>query len=211
MLATFLMGGKPAMSNSFPEQRGPWQRLSSDLVYDNRWISVSHEQVKTPAGTDGIYGVVHFKNRAVGIIPVDDEGHIWLVRQFRYTLNRHCWEIPMGGGALADDPRDVARRELAEEVGMQAAELVELMSIDISKSVTDEVGVVYLATGLTPCAQQLEESEADLELKRVPLAQAIDWALDGTITDVISVAALLKLKLLKLKVIKVGQVAETGE
>lgn len=188
----------PQQRGTFPEWRGPWQRLSSDCVYDNRWIRVCHETVKTPAGTDGIYGVVHFKSRAVGIVPVDDEGYTWLVRQYRYTLQRHCWEIPMGGGALADDPRDVARRELVEEVGLQAAELVELMTIDISKSVTDEVGVVYLARGLTPCAQQLEESEADLELRRMPLEEAIGWALDGTITDVISVAALLKLKVIKI-------------
>jgi 8-oxo-dGTP pyrophosphatase MutT (NUDIX family) len=179
-----------------PEIRGPWQRLESDCVYDNRWIRVCHERVITPAGSDGIYGVVHFKNRAVGIIPVDDVGHTWLVRQFRYTLNRHCWEIPMGGGALADDPRDIARRELAEEVGLQAAELVELLLIDVSKSVTDEVGVVYLARGLTRCDRHLDDSEADLELRRLPLDEAIAWAMNGTITDVISIAGLLKLRLL---------------
>jgi 8-oxo-dGTP pyrophosphatase MutT (NUDIX family) len=179
------------------EQRGPWRRLSSDCVYDNRWVRVTHEEVVTPGGTDGIYGVIHFKHRAVGIIPLDEEEHTWLVRQFRYTLGRACWEIPMGGGALDADPAQVARVELAEETGLAAAELTELMRLHVSKSVTDEEGVVYLARGLTPGGQRLEASEADLELLRLPLAQAIEWALDGTITDVISIAGLLKLQLLR--------------
>lgn len=176
------------------EQRGPWRRLSSDTVYDNRWISVRHERVITPAGSDGIYGVVHFKNRAVGIVPVDAEGYTWLVRQFRYTLDQPLWEIPMGGGPLDEDPALTARRELEEECGLRAGTLDELMRLYVSKSVTDEEGVVFVARDLTPCAARLEATEADLEWLRLPLVEAIEWAMDGRITDVISVAALLKLK-----------------
>lgn len=171
---------------------GPWQRLQVQKVYDNSWISVTHEQVITPAGIDGIYGVVHFKSRALGIIPIDEHGYTWLVRQFRYTLDCHLWEIPMGGGALNDDPLRAAQRELAEETGLRAAQWQEIMRLHISKSVTDEEGIVYVARELTAGASRLEHSEADLEVLRLPLSEAVQWVMDGKITDVISCVGLLK-------------------
>lgn len=174
------------------EHIGPWQRLSSECVYDNRWISVRHEEVITPAGSDGIYGVVHFKSRAVGIIPVDTEGYTWLVRQYRYTLRQHLWEIPMGGGSLYEDPCITALRELEEETGLRAQSLQEVMRLFVSKSVTDEEGVVYLARDLEPGDSRLEETEADMEVLRLPFADAVQWVMDGRITDVISCAGLLK-------------------
>lgn len=180
------------MSDVKTIQVGPWRRLGSDVIYDNRWIAVRHEAVITPAGTAGVYGVVHFKSRAVGIIPIDDEDHTWLVRQFRYTLNQHLWEIPMGGGPLDEDPVQTAHRELAEETGLRADQMQEVMRLFVSKSVTDEEGVVYVARGLTAGAAQPEDTEADLELLRLPLAEAVQWAMDGRITDVISIAGLLK-------------------
>jgi 8-oxo-dGTP pyrophosphatase MutT (NUDIX family) len=179
------------------EQRGPWRRHSSDLVYDNRWIDVRHERVTTPAGTPGIYGVIHFKHRAIGIIPVDADGHTWLVRQFRYTLRRDLWEIPMGGGALDESPLLAAQRELAEETGLRAAEWRELMRVHVSKSVTDEEGVVFVARGLSRGDRALEQTEADLEVLRLPLREAVQWVMDGRITDVISCAGLLKLHALE--------------
>ncbi len=179
-----------------PEQIGPWQRISTRDVYDNPWISITHEQVITPAGTAGIYGVVHFKTRAIGIIPIDADGYTWLVRQFRYTLNQHLWEIPMGGGKLHEDPLAAAQRELQEETGFSANDWREIMRLHISKSVTDEEGVVFVARDLRAGAAQLEHTEADLEVLRLPLSEAIQWVLEGKITDVISCAGLLKLHVL---------------
>jgi 8-oxo-dGTP pyrophosphatase MutT (NUDIX family) len=176
-----------------PTMIGPWQRLDLQPVYDNAWISVTHQRVITPAGTPGIYGVVHFKSRAIGIIPIDAEGYTWLVRQFRYTLHQHLWEIPMGGGRLSDDPLLAAQRELAEETGLHATQWQEIMRVFVSKSVTDEEGIIYVARDVTPGENRLEHSEADLEVLRLPLGEAIQWVLDGKITDVISCAGLLKL------------------
>lgn len=171
---------------------GGWQRISSRVAYENPWIRVSHEQVKTPGGTDGIYGLVHFKGTAVGVVPVDDEGNTWLVRQSRYTLNEFTWEIPEGGAKEGEPTLACAKRELAEEAGLQATEWEELLRVHTSNSVTDESGVLYLARGLSSCAQNLDASE-DIELRKLPLADAVKMVLSGEITDALSVAALLRL------------------
>lgn len=179
------------MSEEFPQRRGPWTRLDSQLVYENPWIRVSHEQVLTPAGSPGIYGVVGFKGSAVGIVPVDAEGFTWLVGQYRYTLDRYCWEIPMGGAPAGEDWLDTARRELEEETGLRAAHWRELMRVDISKSVTDERGVIYMATGLSPGKMAPEPTE-DITARRLPFAEALAMALSGEITDVMSIAGLMR-------------------
>jgi 8-oxo-dGTP pyrophosphatase MutT (NUDIX family) len=178
---------------SEPEIRvGGWQRLSSRVAYENPWIRVSHEQVKRPNGTDGIYGVVHFKGTAVGVVPVDEEGNTWLVRQSRYTLNEFTWEIPEGGAQEGEPTLECAKRELAEEAGLIATEWEELSRVHTSNSVTDEAGVLYLARGLSPCAQNLDPTE-DIEVRKLPLKEAIQMVLLGEITDALSVVALLRL------------------
>lgn len=170
---------------------GPWRRLRRQLVYANPWIELSHEQVLTPAGTPGIYGKVHFKGRAIGIIPLDEEGNTWLVGQHRYTLDSFSWEIPMGGAALDEEPLQAAQRELAEETGLRASQWQCLLQLHTSNSITDEAGLVYLAQTLTLGEQQLEASESDLQVRKLPLQQAVKMALNGEITDAISVAGLL--------------------
>lgn len=178
--------------NNEQKRAGGWVRLTSNTVYENPWIKVCHEEVKTPSGSDGIYGVVHFKGTAVGVVPIDDEGNTWLVRQSRYTLNDFTWEIPEGGSGENESTLLCAQRELLEEVGLYASTWTELMRVHTSNSVTDEVGVVYVAEGLRTGEQKLDASE-DIEVRKLPLKQAIDMALAGEITDAISVAALLKL------------------
>lgn len=169
-----------------------WRRVSKNAVYDNPWISVSHEEVITPGGTDGIYGVIHFKNHAVGIIPVDSEGNTWLVRQSRYTLDTQTWEIPEGGAPLGSDLLATAKRELEEETGWRARKWRPLLSLHLSNSVTDEEATVFVATDLYPGEQALEDSE-DIVLRKLPLDEAVAMALAGDITDAVSVAGLLRL------------------
>lgn len=172
--------------------RNPWQTKASEQVYDNQWITVREDKVINPSGGNGIYGVVHFKNLAIGIVPVDSERHTWLVGQYRYALEEYSWEIPMGGSPHADDPLDGARRELKEETGLTAGNWQTLMKVHPSNSVTDETGFIYLATDLTEGLTEHEDTE-DLLIERVPVEQAISMTLNGEITDCMSVAALLRL------------------
>lgn len=173
---------------------GGWKRKSSVCVYENPWIKVSHQEVITPANTDGIYGVVHFKNTAVGVLPIDDDNHTYLVRQTRYTMNQYTWEIPEGGCPRDEDTLVAAKRELQEEVGLAAEHWETLGALQLSNSVTDETAVIYLARGLSQVDQALEESE-DIEVKRLPLSEAIAMVDRGEITDAISVVALLRMAL----------------
>ena len=173
-----------------------WRKLDAQVVYDNPWIEVSHHNVITPAATKGIYGVVHFKNVAVGIVPIDAEQNTWLVKQHRYPLGQDSWEIPEGGSPDGETAQATAARELEEEVGLQARRWTELLTLHLSNSVTDEKAVVFVAEELTAGQQCLEDSE-DIEVMKLPLSEAIAMALDGRITDAISVAALLKLALMR--------------
>lgn len=176
------------------EKTGGWKTKTSAVVYENPWIKVFHEEVVTPKGTDGIYGVVHFKNTAIGVVPIDNEGNTWLVKQSRYSLNQYTWEIPEGGCPQNEDPLNAAKRELEEEVGLQANQWSELMRMHLSNSVTDELCIVFIARDLHPGKQQLEETE-DIEYKKMPLKEAIEMVKRGEITDGISVAALLRIAL----------------
>ncbi len=169
----------------------PWKTLSTRPLYDNPWISVREDQVINPKGGKGIYGVVHFKNKAIGIIPVDEEGYTWLVGQYRYALEEYCWEIPMGGGPLAIDILESARRELQEETGFTAAKWTMIARIHTSNSVTDEEGFVFLAEGLTPGETAPEETE-DLVVRKLHLREAVAMVMDNRITDSISVGGILK-------------------
>ncbi len=173
-----------------------WKKLDSQTVYENDWMAVRVDHVINPGGGENQYGHIHFKNRAVAIIPLDEADNTWLVGQQRYTLGEYSWELPMGGAPLAEPPLDAARRELREETGLTAEKWQELMRLHTSNSITDEVGFVYVATGLTEGEPEFEESE-DLEIRKLPLRDAVQMVLDGEITDAMSVAALLRIDTLK--------------
>jgi len=169
-----------------------WKRLSSRVVFENDWMQVREDHVINPGGGENLYGHVHFKNRAVAIVPLDPQGNTWLVGQERFTLGEWSWELPMGGAPLAEAPLDAAKRELKEETGLSAERWTEIMCLHPSNSITDEIGYVYLAEGLAEGATDFEETEA-LEVRKLPLQTAVQMARDGEITDAISVAALLRI------------------
>jgi 8-oxo-dGTP pyrophosphatase MutT (NUDIX family) len=177
-------------------QENPWQRLGTSVVYDNPWFQVVDHEVVHPAGNPGVYGVVSFKNLAVGVIPLDDEDHTWLVGQFRFPLNEYSWEIPMGGVPRASDPLAGAQRELKEETGLTAARWRQILSVRISNSVTDESGVVYVAENLTHGEPEPDDTE-QLQLRRLPFDDVVRMVMDGEITDGLSVTGILKLAALR--------------
>lgn len=179
------------------EIKNPWQTLSGEEQYNNPWIKVTEYQIINPGGGKGIYGKVHFKNKAIGIIALDDDDNTWLVGQYRYTLDEYSWEIPEGGGPLDEAPLDAAKRELKEETGLLASNWEMIQRFHTSNSVTDEEGFIYLATGLTQAEQELEESESDLKLRKVHLKEALQMVWDQQITDSMSVAGILRVARIK--------------
>lgn len=179
------------------EIKNPWKTLSGELKYENKWISVTEFQVINPSGGKGIYGKVHFKNKAIGIVPVDQEMNTWLVGQYRYTLNEWSWEIPEGGGPFSEPPLESAKRELQEETGLRAEQWTNILRFHTSNSVTDEEGFIFLAEGLTQGDAALEETEADMKIRKLPLNDAVQLVLEGKITDSLSVMGLLMVARLK--------------
>lgn len=168
----------------------PWQTLNSAIRYENPWLSIRHEEVVTPAGTPGIYGVVSFKNKAVGVIPIDTDGYTYLVGQYRYPLNEYSWEIPEGGSPVGTDPLESARRELREETGLVAQRWTKIARIHTSNSATDEEGFLYIAEELEQGDHEPEDTE-QLHVRRLPLAEAVEMVMRSEITDALSVSALL--------------------
>jgi 8-oxo-dGTP pyrophosphatase MutT (NUDIX family) len=182
-----------------PNKSGnPWTILRSTSTYDNPWISVTEHEVLNPAGKPGVYGVVHIKSVATGVVAVDEEGCITLVGQYRFPLRQYSWEIPEGGGRAGDTPLEAAQRELAEETGLEAGEWLPLARLHLSNSVTDEVAHGFLAWDLTQGMATPEETEV-LQLRRVPFREAYDMAMSGEITDAIAVACILKVRIMALE------------
>jgi 8-oxo-dGTP pyrophosphatase MutT (NUDIX family) len=175
------------------EKNNPWKTLSQREVYDSPWIKVTEHQVINPANREGIYSVVNFKNVAVGIIPLSDDHHTWLVGQYRYPIQQYTWEIPEGGAPPSKPLLESAKRELREETGITAQQWEKVQEMYLSNSATDERAVIYLAQNLTFHTPEPEETE-ELALQKVSLEEALEMVEQGVINDAISVAAFLKLK-----------------
>ena len=171
-----------------------WQTLDSRIVFENPWITVRDDRVINPGGSESQYGHVHFKNKAVAIVPLDEDGNTWLVGQDRYTLGVYTWEIPMGGAPSDEEPLDAARRELQEETGLSAARWSQVMKVNTSNSITDEEGLIFLAQDLTSGEPNLEETE-NITIRKLPLEEALKMVAQGDITDAISCVALMWVRL----------------
>lgn len=176
-------------------ESNPWKVLNSQKIYDHNWISLTEHQVLNPSGGEGIYGEVHFKNIAIGILPLDNEDNTWLVGQYRFPLKAYSWEIVEGGGALGIDPLESAKRELEEETGLTATSFTVVQKMHLSNSVSDELAIIYVAQGLELGEASPEETE-ELVVRKMPFPTAYQMVINGEITDSISVAAILKTNIL---------------
>ena len=180
------------------QQKNPWTINDSKAIYQNAWIDVTEYDVLNPAGKPGIYGKVHFKNIAVGVVPITPDLHTYLVGQFRFTLDAYSWEIPEGGCPEGTDWLTAAKRELKEETGFEAGTWTEILQMHVSNSVSDEFAIIYVAQDLIAGEAEPEDTE-DLKVIKMPFSEVVNWVMEGKITDSISVAAILKWELLKNK------------
>jgi len=171
------------------QESNPWKTIREEIRYENDWIRIEHHDVIKPNGEPGIYGKVHFKNTAIAVLPIDKDGNTYLVGQYRYTINSYSWELPEGG-CLNESPLDAAKRELKEETGLIAEKWTFLGEQYLSNSVTDEKSMMYLAENLTLQASEPESTEV-LQIKKIPVKEAIQMALNGEIKDVLSAATLM--------------------
>jgi 8-oxo-dGTP pyrophosphatase MutT (NUDIX family) len=176
----------------------PWTILGEKKVYDNKWIGITEYDVLNPNGGKGIYGKVHFKSLAIGVVVLDEEGYTYLVGQYRFPLEAYSWEIPEGGGDMDVPPVESAQRELLEETGLVASEWTHILDMHLSNSVSDERAYVFFARKLEQREPMPEETE-QLVVRRVHFDEAYQMVERGEITDSMSVAGILKVKLMLLQ------------
>ena len=180
------------------ENHNPWTTCSTQTRYDNPWIRVDHHEVLTPSKAPGIYGTVHFKNVAVGVVPLDAHGYTWMVGQYRYPLRRYSWEIPEGGAPEGESPLQAAQRELREEVGLVAQRWDQILEMDLSNSVSDEQAVIFLARDLSMHGASPEETE-QLQLRRIAFETLYQEVKHGHHRDSLTVAAVMRVRLMMLE------------
>jgi ADP-ribose pyrophosphatase len=180
------------------ETKNPWTVISTKKVYENNWISVREDAVVRPDGERGIYGVVHFRNIAIGVLAVEDD-FVYLVGQYRYPLEQYSWEIPEGGCPEGEDTLHAAQRELEEETGLRAEIWEKLGEAHLSNSVSDEFAVWFLATGLTQGEHNPEGTEK-LKIRRLAFDDAVKMALTGEITDALSLLAIMQYQIKRVSV-----------
>ncbi len=155
-------------------EANPWKITSEKEIYDNPWINVTEYQVINPSGNPGIYGQVHYKNIAIGILPLDKDLNTYLVGQYRFTLKQYSWELPEGGGIIGVDPLESAKRELLEETGLKASQWTEIQRMHLSNSVSDELCILYIARGLEQHEAEPEDTE-QLIVKKSHLRTFTGW------------------------------------
>lgn len=176
--------------SDWEEDVDPWIVKGAARPFENDWFHIDAHDVIHPGGGEGTYSVIRIRRLAVGVLPIDAEGFVHLVGQWRFPLGRYSWEIPEGGAAPGEDPIECARRELGEETGLAAGNFEKILELDLSNSLTDERAVIFLATELSQGAASPEPTEV-LRRRRAAFSDVLARVVDGRIRDSMSVAAVL--------------------
>ncbi len=169
---------------------GTWRKRGAGReVYRSPFLVLHEHDVTTPDGRSATYGVVHC-GECVGVLPFVDDDHVLMVRQHRFIADRWTWEMPTGGVHDGESVEEAAQRELAEEAGCRAGELEPLCRYHTSKSSIDETAHLFVGRALVPAEATSDDSE-QIERRRLPFADVLAMVLDGTITDSMTVIAVL--------------------
>ena len=179
------------MSWTWDEDGDPWIVKGVSQVFENDWFRIEAHDVIRPDGAPGYYGVIRVRRLAVGVLPIEADGRVHLVGQWRFPLGRYSWEMPEGGGEPGEDARDCAQRELAEETGVRAGSLLKVLEMDLSNSLTDERAVIFIAADLTVGEAQPEGTEV-LKHCTAHFLDVLERVADGRIRDALTVAAVLR-------------------
>ena len=162
--------------------------VRSREVYRNYWLRLREDEVERSNGARGIYSVVDKHDCAI-ILPIEGDT-IYLIEQFRYTVQQRCLELPQGGWEAAGvDPEELARGELREETGLISASMTRLGTTWIAYGFVNQKQHVYLATGLSRAEAQPDPEEHDLVLRTASIAEFEEMMLNGTIRDTCTLAA----------------------
>ena len=166
------------------------RQLDSERLYDGKIVKLYRDRVELPNGKEAIREVVRHPGGVI-ILPIDNEGNVWMVRQFRYPYNRAILEIPAGKLEYGEEPSSAARRELSEEIGATAGHWVELGKLLPTPGFCDEVQHLYLARDLKDVGQQLDPDEF-LNVSRIPFDEMVRRCMNGEIQDAKTIIAVLK-------------------
>ncbi|MCZ2248721.1 MAG: NUDIX hydrolase [Bacteroidia bacterium] len=176
-------------------EENPWTIIDSKEVYESPWILVKKFDVLNPVGKPATYSTVSFKNKAIGVIPLDKHYNTWIVGQYRFPIQEYSWEIPEGGGDPKVSYRESAERELLEETGITAKKYTEIMRMHTSNSASDEEAIVFIAQELSFETASPEETEV-LNIRKLPFEELYKMVHQGKVSDAITIAAVYKTKVL---------------
>lgn len=173
-------------------KKGPWEVKESKTLYKNPWITVREDNVIRPDGKDGIFGVVEMKP-GVSVLPLDDEGNVYLTKEYHYAIERETIESVSGGIDGDEGTLNAAKRELLEETGISAREWIDLGFIDPFTSVVVSPNHMFLAKGLE-FGEADQEGTESIRVIKVSLREAIEWVMESKITHGATATLILKAK-----------------
>lgn len=166
------------------------ERIAHERVLEGRVFDVDRDRVRLPHGREVTLDVVRHP-RSVVLLPVPEPGHIILIRQYRYPVNRWLWELPAGSVDEGEEPEQAARRECHEEIGLVPATVVRLAALYPTPGYCDEQMIFFRVSGLAAgeTAAAVDEDE-DIEARTFALREARDMVRNGEIVDMKTIAAL---------------------